>query len=249
MYYLLLLVFGLIIGSFIGAFSYRYPRELSVLKGRSICPNCKEKISLFDNIPLLSYLFLRGKCRSCGNKIALRYPLIEFSTAVVFILVALSLQGPSPQGLPTGALALPYLLVIAGIIISVFVIDFENQIIPDELVFFAFALTGFLLLDNNQLYAHLLSGFLAALCLLALHLITLGRGMGLGDVKLALFGGVFFGVRLTITWLFLSFIIGALVGLILIAVGKAKFGKHIAFGPFMVISFFITLFWGKSLLL
>ena len=104
-----------------------------------------------------------------------------------------------------------------------------------------------ILFAPDKFYEYMLSGFIASLFLLLLNLFTLGRGMGLGDVKLALFGGVFFGWPLTLVWLVLSFIIGATIGIALIIFGKARFGKHIAFGPFLVISFFITLFMGDKL--
>src|SRR4030065_684303 len=83
---ILVLVCGLIIGSFISAYTYRTPRNLSVIKGRSICPKCKTEISWYDNVPIVSYFFLKGHCRNCSKKISIRYPLIEFSTATVFII-------------------------------------------------------------------------------------------------------------------------------------------------------------------
>jgi len=261
-WFVVIFLFGLAVGSFLAAYTYRWSRGIKISKGRSFCPKCKKKISFFDNIPLLSYIFLHGKCRQCKKKISIRYPLIEFSTALVFVLIfyflnncTTTVQGSflhAPmvcgwKGL-IGFWVLPHFLFIASALITIFVIDFEYQIIPDELVFLLFFLTTFalILFSPDKLYQSLLTGFLVAISLLVLHLATRGRGMGLGDVKLALFGGLLFGWPLTYTWLFLSFIIGAVVGIILLAFKKAKMGKPIPFGPFLVVSFFITLFWGEK---
>src|SRR5258708_17197299 len=103
---LLLFVLGLIIGSFLGALSYRLPRNMSISKGRSICPNCKHQIAWFDNIPLLSYVILLGKCRNCHKKISWREPAIELATGITFAFVGLN----------------PIALIIASILIAIFVI-------------------------------------------------------------------------------------------------------------------------------
>ncbi len=257
-WYLTVLLFGFAVGSFIAAYTYRWPREIKISKGRSFCPKCKKKISFFDNIPLLSFILLKGKCRQCKKKISIRYPLIEFVTAGVFVLVfcflnncATTFKGQALQGVYSNYWAFPYFFLIVSILIAIFVIDFEHQIIPDELIFLLFVLTTtvLILFSPDKLYQSLLSGFGAATFLLILHLATRGRGMGLGDVKLALFGGLFFGWPLTYTWFFLSFIIGAFVGIILLLAKKAKMGKPIPFGPFLVVSFFITLFWGERITL
>jgi prepilin signal peptidase PulO-like enzyme (type II secretory pathway) len=258
----LLGLLGLIFGSFLSAFTYRLPRGMSVAKGRSICPKCKKQIAWYDNIPLLSYVILGGKCRNCGKHISLRYPLIELTTSLLFLFIyyyfsnCIAVQGTSLHGGSCfyvnilSVWVLPYLLLVGTILLAILIIDLENQIIPDELVFLLFGLTFAIMLFSSvsHFYINVFTGITAGLFLLGLHLLTKGKGMGLGDVKLALFGGLYFGYPLTITWMFLSFIIGALVGLFLIVIGKAKFGKHVAFGPFLVVSFFITLIWGGQLI-
>lgn len=260
---ILVSLFGLIVGSFLSAYTYRWPKGIAISKGRSFCPKCKEKISWYDNVPLFSYLLLGGRCRKCGKKISLRYPLIELSTSIAFILIVLflgscatSLQGQSFKGEALcvwggylGHWALPYLLLVVGILIAVFIIDLENQLIPDGLVYFMFLLTTTLLIlfSPQELFLRLLSGFSASTFLLLIHLLTLGRGMGLGDVKFALFGGLFLGWPFSGLWLFLSFVIGAGVGVILILLGKASLGQKIAFGPFLALSLFITILWGNSI--
>jgi leader peptidase (prepilin peptidase)/N-methyltransferase len=125
----------------------------------------------------------------------------------------------------------------------------EERFIPDELVFFSFFLTTTTLLvfSVNLLFLNLASAFVVSAFLLLIHLITSGRGMGLGDVKLALPLGLFFGWPYTLTWMYTSILMGAIIGLILIFLKKASFGRQIAFGPFLVTSFFVILFWGNVL--
>jgi prepilin signal peptidase PulO-like enzyme (type II secretory pathway) len=139
--------------------------------------------------------------------------------------------------------AIPFFLLILSLLLAIFVIDFENQIIPDELVFSAIVVILFvkILASQTVLYVNLLTAFSAAVFLLGINLATRGKGMGLGDVKLALLGGLLLSWPVTATWLYLSFIIGAITGIVLILAKKAKFGKQIAFGPFLIISLFISL--------
>lgn len=146
-------------------------------------------------------------------------------------------------------LSVPILLILIFCLLMILVIDMELQIIPDTLVLLlsAVALPYLLLIHPEVLYENLLAGFGAATFFLALHLITKGKGMGLGDVKLALPLGFLVGLRLTALWLFASFILGAVVGLVLIWLGKARMGRPIAFGPFIVLAFLLTLFWGDAL--
>ncbi len=242
MFIIFILILGLIIGSFLSALTWRLPRGENFVTERSKCDRCGKLIEWYDNIPLLSYLILAGKCRNCGKRISTRYPIIEVCTAFVFVAVSI-------YSLGSGMWFMVYWEIISTLLVAIFIIDFELQIIPDQLVYILLIVTfGWLLLtSNDQIFKYIFSGFTAALSLLIINFITKGRGMGLGDVKLALFGGLFFGFPQFIIWLFLSFITGALIGVGLILIGKAQFGKHIAFGPFLVLSFFITLFWGNIL--
>lgn len=232
------LAIGLALGSFLGALTHRLPRKESNVSGRSRCPRCGTQIKWYDNIPLLSFLLLGGRCRSCGRKISVRYPLIELATAIGILGIYL-------LGLKDPIFLIPVLLLT----VSIFVIDLEKKIIPDELIFWGLGLTALALLlgwDGN-FYLHFLGGFSASFFLLFVYLLTRGRGMGLGDVKYALFAGTFLGWPKAIPWLFLSFLTGAAVGVILILLGKAKLGRHIAFGPFLAFSFVLTYLFGEVL--
>ena len=257
---LLLFIFmiGLSVGSFLTAFTYRVPTGKNISKGRSYCPKCKNTIKWYDNIPLISFLLLKGKCRNCSEKISKRYPMIESVTAFSFVIIALYSCGCIYQSAGNGICqyfnifgthTAPYLFVVSAIFIAVFVTDFEHQIILDELVFLLFILTFFMIIlySPGTVFVRLLSGFIASLFLLLLHLVTRGRGMGLGDVKLALAGGMILGWPLTLVWVGLSFVIGGAIGVLLLLNKRIKFGKQIAFGPFLVLAFFITLIFGENI--
>lgn len=245
---LLLLVFGLIFGSFISALSWRIPREKSIAKGRSICPKCKHQIAWYDNIPLLSYLILRGKCRNCNKHISSRYPLIELSSGVGFVLIFI-LQGSTLQGVYS-ITSLILKLIIFLILLTIFVIDLEHQIIPDSLIFTGILLVLFyyLFTNHNSLFGNLFSGFFAGSVLMSIHLITNGKGMGLGDVKFAMLGGMIVGLKLLPVWLFTSFLTGGITGIILILAGRAKMKTKIAFGPFLVVGIPVAIIFGDKLL-
>ncbi|MCX6704943.1 MAG: prepilin peptidase [Candidatus Woesebacteria bacterium] len=225
---------GLIFGSFISALTWRYPRRISIKKGRSICPNCKNQIAWFDNVPLLSFLFLAGRCRNCKRPISWRYPAIELATGVGFLLIGLNFTG----------------LILFCILEVILIIDSENQIIPDSFVFWGifvvFLYTIYYI--PHTFFPSLFAGFIAATLLLLIHLLTKGRGMGLGDVKFAVLGGLIVGAKLFLIWLFLAFLTGAVIGIILIIGRKAHLKSQIAFGPFLVLAIPLALIWGEKIL-
>lgn len=233
---ILLFCLGITFGSFVGAYTWRYPRGISIKKGRSFCPHCKEKINWYDNIPLLSFASLGGRCRHCHKKISVRYPLIELGAGLGFLLIG--------NFINTNFVELIFNLIVFLLLYAIFVTDLEHQLIPDEAVFLAILLTVIKLLysDNPQILAGILSGLGAAVFLLLIHILTKGRGMGLGDVKFAVFVGMFLGPAKTIPWLFLAFLTGGIVGIILILVRQAKLKDSIAFGPFLIVSIYLTQF-------
>lgn len=248
---------GLIFGSFISALSYRAVNGISIFKGRSLCPKCKKTIGWKDNIPVFSFFLLKGRSRCCKKMISLRYPLIEFLTTLVFFSIASVFLYSGNVKNPIiiwkdliGIASLPYLLFVSVALITILVTDLEHKLILDKFVFVPLGLTLFLLLFFNPdySYANLFLAFVSASFLLIINFLTKGKGMGLGDVKLALLPPLILGWPYTPIWFFLSFIIGAIVGVLLLLVGKTRFGKQIPFGPFLVLSFYIVLFCGENLL-
>lgn len=246
-----LFILGLVFGSFVSALSWRIPKGISIAKGRSICPNCKHQIYWYDNIPLFSYLILRGCCRNCKKHISLRYPIIELFSGIGFVsiyYISSTFKGLSLQG-AYSIFQLMFFLVMFVILLTIFVIDLEHQIIPDSLVFagIIIAIAYYTFSGPYFLITAILSGLLAATFLVLIHLITRGAGMGLGDVKFAILGGMLVGLRLLPVWLLLSFITGAIVGIILILMKKAKMKTQIAFGPFLILGLLLTAIFGSYL--
>jgi len=234
------IIFGLFFGSFYAALSYRLPRDISISKGRSMCPKCKNTIAWYDNVPLLSFVFLLGKCRHCKKSISPRYFLIELTTAIGFFFIG---------SLGYGIIHTLFLLIIFSILVLIFVIDAEHQIIPDSLVFTGIFVTfvKLVIVDNQGIFIGFLAGLFAATFLLIVHLLTKGRGMGLGDVKFAILGGLLMGPKLTPVWLFLAFLTGAIVGIILILGRRAGLKDKIAFGPFLIVGLVATYVWGSNI--
>lgn len=234
------IILGLVFGSFISALSWRYPRGMGIAAGRSICPKCKKQIAWYDNIPLFSFMALGGRCRNCAKKISPRYFIIELTTGIGFLFI---LKGYTLQGV--------YSLILFCLLEIIFVIDFEHKIIPDIFIFLGiFLVIIFLFLtDSPMIFPNLLAGLISAFLLLMIHLFTDGRGMGLGDVKFAVLGGIVMGLNLCLVWLFLAFLTGGIAGIILILFRRAGIKDQIAFGPFLVISIGLTILIGDKLLL
>lgn len=228
MFYLLLALLGLAFGSFIGAFTYRVVRKIDFVKGRSFCDLCDKSLYWYHNIPLFSYVFLRGKSACCGGKISARYFLIELAGGLGVPLVYYFSNNIF--------LAILYLLLL-----TIFVIDLENQIIPDTLSFLVLLVA----ILTNFSFEKLFSGFVFSLFLLLVHLITKGKGMGLGDAKLALGLGLWLGLEKGFIWMVISFLTGGIIASILLLAQKAGLKTKIAFGPFLIFGFLATIFMFK----
>lgn len=238
---------GLLVGSFLNVVVHRVPRGLSVVRPRSSCPRCGQPILARDNVPVLSWLLLRGRCRHCAALVPARYPLVEAATCGVFAGVAAA-TGPKPY--------LPALLLLAAAGVALFVIDLEHQRLP-------FAITGvaglgcavLLSLDAMVRGAEpVSSAFGGGALWLAVYggiwLATTGRGMGLGDVALApVLGSVlgWLGWGPTVTGLMLGFVLGAGVGVVLLCVTRAGRRTRVPHGPFMLAGAAVGLIAGDHL--
>lgn len=239
-----LFLLGLCVGSFLNCVVWRLNHDCSPLRGRSFCPKCKHKLGWKDNIPLLSFVLLRGKCRYCRSPISWQYPIVELATG---ILAVVSFQLSVVRG--ESSLSTVYYLLITFTLIAIFVSDLRYQTIPDEIVYPSMVLAViFHLRGVPQAQPHLggvlLSAFGAAGFFYFLVLITHGRGMGTGDVKLVALMGLVLGWPKIVVALFLAFLTGAVVGVILLVMGKKKANSHIPFGPFLTAATLISLFWG-----
>jgi leader peptidase (prepilin peptidase)/N-methyltransferase len=233
-------VFGLLIGSFLNVVAYRLPRGESLAHPPSHCPRCGEPIKPYDNVPVLSWLLLRGRCRACREPISIRYPLVEAGTALLCAAVVVD-KGPHFAAI-TG-------IVFVLLLIPITLVDLDLRIIPNKITYpgCVLALVLVAIDDAGKLPEHLIAGVAAGGFLLTAILIRPG-GMGLGDAKLSLMMGLFLG-RAVGPAMFAGMISGALVGAIIIArVGVAKGRKtKIPFGPYLAFGGLVGLFAGDAL--
>jgi len=235
-------ILGLTLGSFLNVVIYRLNHGFSPLKGRSFCPKCKKKIRWYDNLPLISFILLKGRCRFCHSPISWQYPLVELTTGLVFLVVYFiwNLSGGN-------LVFLFYQLLISSFLVAIFVSDLRYLTIPDELIWPAVFLSLFFNWFNRSFLLFLVSGLGAAGIFLFLALITKGRGMGGGDVKLVFLMGLVLGWSGILISLYWAFLTGAMTGVILILLGKKHFGQHIPFGPFLASGALLALLWGDKI--
>jgi leader peptidase (prepilin peptidase)/N-methyltransferase len=178
-------------------------------------------------------MFYHGLSRCCSKKISIRYPLIEIISAIGAILTFYFFGNSFFQ------FAISYMLY--AICLAILTIDLEHQIIPDELTWLVLLLA--IITSPYPLFPSLFAGFFLSLLLLSLHLVTSGRGMGLGDVKLSIALGLWLGLESGLTWLMVSFILGGIVSSVLLILKKANLKTKIAFGPFLIFAFWIVILW------
>ena len=241
----IIFILGLIIGSFSNVCIYRIPKNESIVFPASHCPNCHTPIKAIDNIPILSFLLLKGKCRKCGEKISIRYPVVEFLTGAIYLLIFL-IYGRSYQ-------TLIYALLSSALIIISF-IDLDVQIIPDEIslpgIVIGLALSFIVPYISylNSLLGIIAGGGIIFLIALAGLAIFKKEAMGGGDVKLSAMIGAFIGWKYIIVSLFIGFFIGAIAGILLILLKIRNRDDLVPFGPFIVLGSFITLLWGENIL-
>ncbi|ADD02327.1 peptidase A24A domain protein [Thermoanaerobacter italicus Ab9] len=238
--YILIFLFGTIIGSFVNVLIRRIPRKESIVYPPSHCPICEHELKTIDLIPILSYILLKGRCRYCGEKISIRYPAVEMLTGIVFLIIY--------HKFGLGFKAFSYMF-IAAILITVSFIDIDYKIVPNKIILVGFigGIIFRILMYNYGLIDYIVGLILGGGILLLISLIS-GGEIGGGDIKLMALIGFFIGWKLTILVLFLSVIIGALGGVILVAL-KIKGGKdYIPFVPYISIAWFISILYGYKIL-
>jgi len=243
---ILTFIYGLLIGSFLNVVIYRIPREENIAWPGSHCPGCGHGLKWFDNIPLLSYLLLRGRCRYCKEEISLQYPLVEAINGIIYVLLYIFFYQVK--------LDFVFLALISSTLLAILVIDLKEQLIPDVLVVIVLissiihkALLHFLEGIPYPLTDSLLGLIIAGGLFLLIVFVSRG-GMGGGDVTLIGALGFVLGVRNIFLVIFLSFILGSLISVFLLATKLKSRKDPIPFGPFIVMSFFITLFSGDFIL-
>lgn len=241
-HYFFFFAFGAIFGSFLNVIIDRLPKGDSIVFGRSYCDNCKKTILWMDLIPIVSYLLLSGKCRFCHKHISFYYPLVEITAGLLFLQCVL---------LSTNVITLLYSLFIVSTLLIIFFADLKYGIIPFAAVIpgVGIALLYLFLFVPSLLVPALFSSLGAFLFFFLIFFVTRGRGMGFGDVVYAGYMGLLLSYPAILFGLYLSFLTGALVSLILILTGRKRLhGDTIPFGPFLVFGTVILFFYSNEVL-
>lgn len=264
-------IFGLLIGSFLNVVILRLPARLehewrcqciellaiespdtkpsdpplSIMLSRSQCPECGHLIRSYENVPLLSYLFLKGRCSSCKAPISPRYPSIEATTAILFLAVAMHF-GPNLQLLAA--------LGLTAILITLTVIDFDHQLLPDDLTMILlwsglFISLFFIFTDPVSAIIGAMAGYLSLWIVYQLFRLLTGKeGMGYGDFKLLAALGAWLGWQMLPLIILLSSLVGAVIGLIMIGLKRHKSSQPMPFGPFIALAGWIAMMWGDQII-
>ncbi|KKQ27440.1 MAG: Type 4 prepilin-like protein leader peptide-processing enzyme [Candidatus Magasanikbacteria bacterium GW2011_GWC2_37_14] len=237
-------IIGLCFGSFLNALVYRIHEKKS-LWTRSACPNCQKEIIWYDNIPVFSFLFLKGKCRNCHNKISWQYPLVELALGILFLVPTLFISYPDLKILIS--LLVQWLIIFD--LAFIFLYDYKYQEILDlsiwPLVIFLFDFNYFFEVFSivNMLIAVAIGGGF----FLLQYLISRGRWIGGGDIILGVLMGVILGWPNILLALFIAYILGGIVGVILLLLKKKQANSEIPFGTFLVIGTLVAMWWGNRI--
>ncbi|HEX7167519.1 MAG TPA: prepilin peptidase [Acidimicrobiales bacterium] len=239
---------GLLVGSFLNVVIHRVPANESIVHPRSRCPKCGTQLSSLDNVPVLSWLILRGKCRTCSEPISARYPLVELLTAVLFAATALRFGADA---------ALPAFLVLVASLVALSAIDLDTFTLPRKIIYVT-AAAGLVLLgiaavvdgDFRGMVEGIAGGAIAFTILLVIHVIS-PRGMGFGDVRLAGLLGLYLGwieLPLVGVGLFLSFLVASVIGIGLMLIRGRGRKERIPFGPFLAAGALLAIWFGTPIL-
>jgi len=240
MYYVLYILFGLAVGSFLNVCIDRLPRHESLFHPPSHCDGCGRRLRRRDLIPVVSYILLRGRCRDCGSHLTLRVPLVEVATAALFTLLGWY-YGPG------AAMGLAWFF--AALLLVIFVTDLEQQIIPNVIVYPAIALAFLVpwLTGSHDLISALIGASVGAGLLLPIAFFF-PNGMGMGDVKLAALMGVLVGFPMIFVALLLGIVLGGLTAVFLLVTKRRGRKEALPLAPFLIVGLALAAFWGEPIL-
>lgn len=229
------LIIGLVIGSFLNVCIYRLPIGMSLISPPSRCSSCGTRLGFLDLMPVLSYVTSGGKCRHCGMKYGVRYPLVEILTGILFVICGFF----KLPGIP-----LVLLWICVSLLIIITFMDIDHQIIMDRIQLFLLLFSSLYVYFTTSNYVdHLLGSALAGGLMLIIYLVSKG-GMGAGDVKLSFVLGLLLGIKGAIVCLMFAFVLGGIIGTLLL-IFKIKSRKDpIPFGPFLCLGAFVSLIYG-----
>ena len=242
---LIIVLFGLAWGSFLNVVIYRLPRKLNIIKPRSFCPSCKHKIPFYYNIPLLSFIILKGKCKYCGEKISFMYPLVELLTPLLLLSIYFKFSL---------SLFFFFSFIFVSALIVLAFIDYYHQILPNEitipgaLLFLGYSFLNPYINFGNSLLGMMVGGGILLLIYWIYFRIKKIEGLGLGDVKMMIMVGSFLGWLKTLFTLLLGSFVAALVGIFLIIFKEKDLKYSLPFGTFLSPSAFIALIWGSEII-
>jgi prepilin signal peptidase PulO-like enzyme (type II secretory pathway) len=259
----ILFVFGIAIGSFLNVVAMRYDGErflfsTKLIGGRSHCEQCKKTLRWFELVPLFSFAFQSGRCRQCNARLSIQYPIVELLSGMIFVFVSLALGvGMGGAFMPgAGTALIPVAILWVAVFEALLVmtlIDIRLGIIPDEINIFL-AIVGILLLliptplNAVAVLVRVIAALGAGAFFALLIAVTRGKGMGMGDLKLAIPLGLLFGWPEIVLVLMAAFVIGAAVGVIAIARGKNSMKGTLPFGPFLALGAVTAFFWGAPII-
>jgi len=258
LFYILFFVLGLSLGSFVNMLVYRtadrYKLERRKFKPkkkeRSFCDYCGKQLSWYENIPILSWCVQRGRSRCCHKKLSLLYPIVEIFTGLLMVFVVqrfdlINFDLPIMVEL----LRVFWLMILVVFLVFLMVFDLKYLILPNfaVIILIIISLLG-VIFDEPNIVPYLLSAVGSSIFLLFLNLITKGKGMGFGDVKLAVFMGLFLGWPKIILAMYMAFILGAIIGIVLMMFKKVTGRTKIPFGPFLILGTLISWIYGNEIL-
>ena len=246
LFLLFFFILGSAIGSFLNVVIDRTTRRESIL-GRSYCEHCKATLKTVDLVPIFSFVGLGGRCRYCKKPVSWQYPLVEGACGLLFTLSFFVLSTSQNLSLFT----LLYYFFIASILVIIGVIDIKFSLIPTSFVYLATLVSlsyNFFSFPSTLFIEHVAAAVVASAFFFIIVLATRGRGMGEGDIVVALMMGMVLGFAPMILAVFLAFLLGAVVSIFLILGGKKHFGQTVPFAPFLVIGFLISLYWAKPII-
>lgn len=247
--YTFVAIIGLCVGSFLNVVIYRVPLGMSVAFPGSHCPKCDYELRWYDNIPVLSYLILKGKCRKCHEPISIRYTLVEIANMVLWLVCAILFWKESPESIILACSA----MIVCSVLICIFFIDLEHMLIFNRFTI-TVALMGIvaMFLDDYTIWDHVIGGASGALLFVGLYfgaiLVLKKEGFGWGDVKLVAAAGLLLGWQRLILAMLVASILGSVVLVVIKLINKDENGKEYPFAPFIVVGIMTALLFGTPII-
>jgi len=241
-YGIFIFIIGLMLGSFFNVCIYRIPRGESIVYPPSHCTNCGKKLKYIDLVPVLSYIFLKGRCRYCNEKISIRYAAVELFTAILFLSIYLK-YGFTIESIKY--------IILSSFLIIIGMIDYYTMDVY-SIITYTGIIVGiiFILIEyltKSQIYTYLYGGILAGLVIALIIILT--KGMGWGDFEICIMSGLYLGFSKSIVMLMVSFILGGIIGILLIISKKKTKKDYIPFGPYIVLGSIISILFADKIIL